>query len=208
MKNTYNWIIWIILISSFLGIVNNGASVIAFAFSIVILTKHQLIEKDKKVISHINNTSRKEKKSTNNQIQLENDKLSIKLFGVPDIDKRVTNSQESAYYSKIKNESEQVISAVSCYAGKKFHYKGSTNFYVKEDLNTHGILILTTENLYFISLSSGFLKEIYPINKINGMKKCKKYDLEITYGRSKKYFVLTGFQDPSPFVKKYIDLTM
>lgn len=61
MKNTYNWIIWVILISSFLGIVNNGASVIAFAFSIVILTKYQLIEKDKKVISHINNTSRKEK---------------------------------------------------------------------------------------------------------------------------------------------------
>ncbi|PWZ92768.1 hypothetical protein DD865_16065, partial [Staphylococcus pseudintermedius] len=88
------------------------------------------------------------------------------------------------------------------------HYKRSTNFYVDKDTNARGILILTTENLHFISASNGFVKETYAINKVNGMKKINNYDLEVTYGRSKKYFVLTNFQNPKYFIRKYIDSTM
>ncbi|ELH8585119.1 hypothetical protein Q8V79_002518 [Staphylococcus pseudintermedius] len=142
------------------------------------------------------------------QKQFENNQRSIKYFGVPDIDERVTSSTAAKYYPKIKSESEKVIVAVSCYIGKKRYYKRSTNFYVDKDTNARGILILTTENLHFISASNGFVKETYAINKVNGMKKINNYDLEVTYGRSKKYFVLTNFQNPKYFIRKYIDSTM
>ncbi|ANQ88906.1 TPA: hypothetical protein I1462_001891 [Staphylococcus pseudintermedius] len=217
MKRNNNWIIWLILISSLFGIANKGVSIVAFIFSIIVLIKYQLIEKEKKSDNLL-----KEDKSTNSknlskqeikekekaQKQFENNQRSIKYFGVPDIDERVTSSTAAKYYPKIKSESEKVIVAVSCYIGKKRHYKRSTNFYVDKDTNARGILILTTENLHFISASNGFVKETYAINKVNGMKKINNYDLEVTYGRSKKYFVLTNFQNPKYFIRKYIDSTM
>ncbi len=48
MKRNNNWIIWLILISSLFGIANKGVSIVAFIFSIIVLIKYQLIEKEKK----------------------------------------------------------------------------------------------------------------------------------------------------------------
>ncbi|PWZ93617.1 hypothetical protein DD865_14645, partial [Staphylococcus pseudintermedius] len=128
MKRNNNWIIWLILISSLFGIANKGVSIVAFIFSIIVLIKYQLIEKEKKSDNLL-----KEDKSTNSknlskqeikekekaQKQFENNQRSIKYFGVPDIDERVTSSTAAKYYPKIKSESEKVIVAVSCYIGKK-----------------------------------------------------------------------------------------
>ncbi|MES5875787.1 hypothetical protein [Staphylococcus pseudintermedius] len=62
MKRNNNWIIWLILISSLFGIANKGVSIVAFIFSIIVLIKYQLIEKEKKSDNLL-----KEDKSTNSK---------------------------------------------------------------------------------------------------------------------------------------------
>ncbi|HDP5915006.1 TPA: hypothetical protein P6V55_002310 [Staphylococcus aureus] len=219
------WIVWFILFSSLLGIANKGISFIAFVLSIIILWQYQVTKKQPKT-SSTKNEKDLSKNAKTNQKQLEKQELAaakervkkekqqqIKndsnyYFNVDYISEKVTKTSEASYYKRIKTNTEQVLDVVTCYSGKKYHYKNSTAFRVKKDMDNRGILILTTENVYFLSHSNGFVKEVFPINKVNGVKKVNNYDLEMTFGRSKKYFVLTDFQDPKYFVNTYLNNLM
>jgi len=220
------WIMWVILFSSLFGIANKGISVIAFILSIVALIKFVLVDKSSiNSYSENNNTNVQQPKQTNNKEFRQNERTkkkeekvkekeqareqvqqiaiqrSYEYFGVDFIDVSVTNSKATPYYNKIKNDTEQVIDAVKARATK--NVKNYKRYGYHLETTDKGILILTTENIYFLTAQNGFAKTVYPIKNVNGIN-TSMANLYITYGRTKHIYNIEGWKRSDLFMKNYI----
>ncbi|HEB2279978.1 TPA: hypothetical protein RY759_000240 [Staphylococcus aureus] len=220
------WIMWVILFSSLFGIANKGISIIAFILSIVALTKFVLV--DKKSINtnaENNNTKVQQPKQTSNKEFKQNERLRKKeekikekerareqekqiaiqrshdYFGVDFIDANVTNSKATAYYNKIKTDTEHEIDVVNARATK--NVKNYKRYGYHLETTDKGILILTTENIYFLTAQNGFAKTVYPIKNVNGIN-TSMANLYITYGRTKHIYNVEGWKRSDLFMKNYI----
>ncbi|MCJ1787575.1 hypothetical protein [Staphylococcus warneri] len=220
------WIMWVILFSSLFGIANKGVSVIAFILSIFALTKFVLVDK-KSINTNKNNsntnvqqpkqtsnkefrqkerTKKKEEKVKEKEQAREQEKQiamqrSHEYFGVDFIDANVTKSKATPYYNKIKTDTEQVIDVINARATK--NVKNYKRYGYHLETTDRGILILTTENIYFLTAHNGFTKTVYPIKNVNGIN-TSMANLYITYGRTKHIFNIEGWKRSDLFMQNYI----
>ncbi|PTG21244.1 hypothetical protein [Staphylococcus chromogenes] len=221
---TNKWIMWVILFTSLFGIANKGVSVIAFILSIVILTKYVLVDKksvndrvDRTYVEHPNQISnrelrknerikkKEEKARVKEQIKQQEEQHSIQrsydYFDVDFIDGGVTKSSAAPFYKKIRTDTEKVIDVVKAKVTKNVkNYKRRGYHYETAE---KGLLILTTENVYFITTQNGFAKTTYPIKNINGMTTGMAY-LTITYSKSKYIYNIEGYKRSDLFMKNYM----
>lgn len=103
----------------------------------------------------------KEKERAKHQEQQIAFQRSHDYFGVDFIDANVTNSKATPYYNKIKTDIEHVIDVVNARATKNDKNYKRYDYYL--ETTAKGILILTTENIYFLTAQNGFAKTVYPI---------------------------------------------
>lgn len=217
------WIIWVILLSSLFGIANNGVSLIAFILSIVILTKYTIVKKQTLPPNNTNNRQSKksdtrenrkeekirkkeEKEREKNYIKQQKEQLAIQrsfdYFDVGFVEDKVTNSKAAPYYKKIRSKNERVIDVCNAKSTKKIKsYKYRSYHW---EIQENGILILTTENIYFLTAQNGFTKIIHPIKNINGISTSMAY-LIIKSGRSEYAYNIQGFKRSEQFMECYIN---
>lgn len=201
-----------------------GLGPIISIFAIVILLKFKLFPSDTNKINSSNNenstkiaqpktkrTTTPPPKTAKQDIKKHlNNEKSLELFGIENLSSMVVNSKESEYFKKIKNESEETLNVISCAKGIKEKSRGTVfnayqSGYVYNPGEESGILILTTQNIYFLSAKGGISKEVFPINKVNGIRKIAYNALELTFGRSKKIFVIPMKEKMSNFIESYLE---
>ncbi|WP_432717764.1 hypothetical protein AAA448_05975 [Staphylococcus equorum] len=216
------WIILTILIMGLLAPILPGLGPIISIFAIVILIKYKVISKESSnKHASTNETQRKIKQpqtkkvtpttsATKSDVKRHlNTKKSKELFGIENINPKVVNSKEAEYFPKIQNDSEIVLNALSCSKGIKHKGKGNIfngyqSGYYYTPGEESGVLVLTTENIYFLSAKGGISKEFFPLNKVNGVRKIDYNTLELTFGRSKKIYVIPLKENIDKFIEAYL----
>ncbi|MCH4365408.1 hypothetical protein [Staphylococcus haemolyticus] len=216
------WIMWVIFASCLLGLNAKGVSIIGLVLSLVVISKYQLVDRKAKISKSgvakfeeppkresikVEREKRKEEKEEQKAIiqeQQEQEAIenSYNYFGVDFIDANVSKTREAPFYNKIKTDTEKVIDAVKASSTKKV--KKYKRHGYRLETKEKGILVLTTENVYFLTASHGFAKTVYPIKNVNGMKTEMAY-LYITYGRTDHIYSVLGWKRSSLFMQNYIN---
>lgn len=214
------WIMWVIFASCFLGLGSKGVSIVGVVFSLIVIAKYQLVDRKAKIFklgetkseeppksTKVEREKRKEEKAKQKAIIQEKQRQeaidnSNDYFGVSFIDANVSNTREAQFYNKIKNDTEEVIDAVKARVTKNVKNYKRRGYHL--ETKEKGILVLTTENVYFLTVGNGFAKTVYPIKNVNGMKASMAF-LYITYGRTEHIYNVEGWKRSNQFMQKYID---
>ncbi|WP_367122816.1 hypothetical protein V6D01_09045 [Staphylococcus capitis subsp. urealyticus] len=215
------WIMWVIFASCLIGLGTKGVSIVGLVFSLIVIAKYQLVDRKVKISESdelkfkeppkrenikAERKKRKEVKSrkkaiTQEQQRQEAIKNSNDYFGVSFIDANVSNTREAQFYNKIKTDTEEVIDVVKARVTKNVKNYKRRGYHL--ETKERGILILTTENVYFLTVGNGFAKTVYPIKNVNGMKASMAF-LYITYGRTEHIYNVEGWKRSDVFMQNYI----
>ncbi|QJE25064.1 hypothetical protein [Staphylococcus caprae] len=213
------WIMWVIFASCLLGIGTKGISIVGLVLSLIVIAKYQLVDRKAKISKSgvakfekppkresikVEREKRKEEKAKQKTIIQEQEAIenSYTYFGVDFIDANVSNTREAPFYNKVKNDTEEVIDAVKARVTKNVKNYKRRGYHL--ETKEKGILVLTTENVYFLTASNGFAKSVYPIKNVNGMRTSMAY-LYITYGRTEHIYNIEGWKRSSQFMQSYIN---
>lgn len=216
------WIMWVIFASCLLGLGTKGISIVGLVLSLIVIAKYQLVDRKAKISNSgvakfdeppkresikVEREKRKEEKAKQKAIIQEQQKQeaienSYNYFGVDFIDGNVSNTREAPFYNKVKNDTEEVIDAVKARVTKNVKNYKRRGYHL--ETKEKGILVLTTENVYFLTASNGFAKSVYPIKNVNGMRTSMAY-LYITYGRTEHIYNIEGWKRSSQFMQSYIN---
>ena len=213
------WIMWVIFASCLLGLGTKGISIVGLVLSLIVIAKYQLVDRKAKISKSgvakfekppkresikVEREKRKEEKAKQKTIIQEQEAIenSYTYFGVDFIDANVSNTREAPFYNKVKNDTEEVIDAVKARVTKNVKNYKRRGYHL--ETKEKGILVLTTENVYFLTASNGFAKSVYPIKNVNGMRTSMAY-LYITYGRTEHIYNIEGWKRSSQFMQSYIN---
>lgn len=214
------WIMWVIFASCLLGLGTKGISIVGVVFSLIVIAKYQLVDRKVKFSKldevqseeplksiKVDREKRKEEKARQKAIIQEKQRQkaienSNDYFGVSFIDINVSNTREAQFYNKIKTNTEEVIDAVKARVTKNVKNYKRRGYHL--ETKERGILVLTTENVYFLTAGNGFAKIVYPIRNVNGMRVNMAF-LYITYGRTEHIYNVEGWKRSNQFMQKYID---
>lgn len=216
------WIMWVIFASCLIGLGTKGFSIIGLVLSLIVIVNYQLINKKDAIIKSDETINEKETKIESSRKELKKKKEekakqkaiiqeqqkqkaadnSYNNFGVEFIDEKVSNTKEAQFYNKVKTDTEEVIDAVKARVTKNVKNYKRRGYHL--EAKERGILVLTTENVYFLTASNGFAKSVYPIKNVNGMKTSMAY-LYITYGRTEHIYNVEGLKRSNLFMENYIN---
>lgn len=216
------WIMWVIFASCLLGLGTKGISIVGLVLSLIVIAKYQLVDRKAKISNSgvtkfeeppkresikVEREKRKEEKAKQKAIIQEQQKQeaienSYNYFGVNFIDGNVSNTREAQFYNKIKTDTEEVIDAVEVYDTRSVKNRKSRGHYLVK--TSKGILIMTNENIYYLTAVNGFTKTVYPMKNVNGINAHIGH-IKITYGRSNHTYFTKDKKAGPRFMENYIE---
>ena len=168
--------------SCLLGLGTKGISIVGLVLSLIVIAKHQLVDRKAKIsnsgVAKFDEPPKREsikvereKKRRKGETKSDNSRTtkqeaienSYNYFGVDFIDGNVSNTREAQFYNKIKTDTEEVIDAVEVYDTRSVKRKSRGHYLVK---TSKGILIMTNENIYYLTAVNGFTKTVYPMKML------------------------------------------